>query len=102
MIIKTFTFPSFEEWYKTQKYYQRIGDYICAIDIYVYGNAKNKYTAILANSCAKNIHLDSIFYYEIACNTADHESLKKWYEKATTYINNTWKDFIFKTYFCKE
>lgn len=37
MTIKTFDFPSFEEWNKTQEYTQKIGDYTCAISIVTFG-----------------------------------------------------------------
>lgn len=104
MTIKTFEFPSFEEWNKTRKYSQKIGDYTCAIET-VAGwcnvNTKNDYEAVIANSDnPTNIHVKKIFNKCINdCDESDEKTLKEWYEAVIVELNDKWKAFILDTYF---
>lgn len=105
MIVKTFTFPSFEEWNKTQNYSQTIGDYTCAIKTVAWGcngNIKNNYQAVIANSDnPTNIYVDKIFTEHISCDVSDKKTLKEWYEAIIVTLNDKWKAFILETYLCK-
>lgn len=99
MTIKTFDFPPFEEWNKTRKYAQKIGDYTCTISIVIYGLDKDYYDAAVANSDNPiNIYADDIFFERIRCNTSDEKTLKEWYEEVIVKLNNEWKKFILETY----
>ncbi len=102
MTLKTFTFPSFEEWNKEQEYYEKIGAYTCAIEVSEWAHDESKYVAAFAASDDPIItFLKKDFYSSIECDPHDYQTLKNWYEKVTVEINDKWKYFILDTYFCK-
>lgn len=106
MRIKTFEFPSFEEWNKTQEYSQKIGDYTCAVEAVVSGcdgDTENFYQAAIANyDYPTNILVKKIFAKGISCDRSDEKAIKEWYEVATAELNDAWKAFVLKKYLCME
>lgn len=102
MNIKTFSFPSFNEWNKTRQYSQKIGDYTSTIKTIAWGcngNTKNDYEAAIANSDnPTNIYVSALFADFISCDVSDTTKLKKWYESVVIKLNDSWKTFILETY----
>lgn len=101
MDIKTFNFPTLEEWSDKQHFRQSIGEYECRI--YGYDDYRFQFTN-------EHIYEASIKYYDydgpkvifeskMSCLPDDYYHLKKWYEKVTVKINDIWKEYILKTYF---
>ncbi|MBQ9298356.1 MAG: hypothetical protein IJ223_04945 [Clostridia bacterium] len=100
MNIKTFNFPSFEEWKVGQDFRQSIGEYKCCIHGYAY----------MAQFTNERIYEASIKYYDydglevlfessMSCFPDEYDHLSKWYEKVTVELNSKWKEYILKTYF---
>lgn len=97
MTIKTFDFPSFEEWNKTQEYKQKIGDYACSISIETFGpkgDPRNNFQVAIANAD----YPTNKMFSEMNYNILDETTLKEWYEEVIVKLNDEWKKFVLETY----
>jgi len=102
MKIKSFVFPSFEEWVKNSKEIKiKVGAYCCQIGIYswISGTCKAayKFAVSLANENPLNVYTDKLF-----CRTfkyeGDMEKLKEWYYNSINEFQIFWENYIKSTY----
>ena len=111
MKIKTFSFPTFEEWRiqcrnkevpfsESYTYLQRIGAYRAIIQTTAWGTGKQSdsvlYTAVLEHDNEGKWWIYRETHYS---EPLQYEELKNWYESVTEKINEAWKEYILKTYF---
>ena len=98
MDIKTFNFPSFEEWLKDQNWDQDIGAYKCFFKTthYSYTTEVLYEAYIIEYYWSENI---VVFKSTMSCSPNDYYQLNKWYTCVIAKINEKWKKHIFKTYF---
>lgn len=97
--VKTFNFPSFEEWRNNEyKYSTSIGVFKCVIKPVCLGNGETTYAiAVAADPLPTNIYVDKIIYHAFEVKREQTDILKVWYENIIKRVNQEWSDYI-KTY----
>ena len=101
MKIKTFVFPTFEEWEKRKNEVRlELGAYCCEVSAFSWSNDGVTYmlAASLADRNPLNIYTSKIFRRCFEYK-GDHEKLKDWYESSVLEFNAFWENHIMETYF---
>lgn len=103
MEIRTFNFPTFEEW-KNNSFKEisiKLGAYLSTIAAvsWTYGTKETTYcfAVSLANLNPTNLFTNKVFsrYFKY---TEDIASFKKWYEDTIEEFNTFWEEHIKETY----
>ena len=102
MKIKSFTFPTFEEWIEKQnKVRIKVGAYSCEIALFSWTigscNATYKFAVSLSNMNPLNIYTDKLFCSNFEYD-GDMEKLKSWYYNTINEFNIFWENHIKSTY----
>lgn len=97
--VKTFDFPSFEEWRNNEyKYSTSIGVFKCVIEPFCWGNGETTYAiAVAADPIPTNIYVNKIIYHVVEIKSEQTDILKVWYENIIKRVNREWADYM-KTY----
>lgn len=101
MQIKTFKFPTFEDWEKRgNKIRLEIGAYCCEIRAFSWSKGSTTYmlAASLSNRNPLNIYTNKLFCSRFEYE-GDNEKLKEWYETAISEFNTFFENHIKSTYF---
>lgn len=102
--IKTFHFPSFEEWYHNGEfekvtYTETIGGITCKIAETAWGCNGNPYNdyevAVSTASNPTNIYSHKIIHHKRQIRYDDVHAIKKWYEEVTGKVNQEWMQYIY-------
>lgn len=98
--VKTFVFPSFDQWLITGMFSMNIGEYKCTIMKFFSSNCsihETEYHAYIDSSTSSLFK--KILNESIIIDTGDTKSLKEWYYYITRKINEVWVEYFLKTYF---
>lgn len=102
MKIKSFNFPSFEEWVqKGNSIHLEIGAYYCEIFPSYKCRYSTKYTfevSYIAKTSLNKFAV-AIFSRNIIEANENSDNLKTWYENSISEFNSFWKKHIKETYF---
>lgn len=102
--IKTFHFPSFEDWYKDGEfgevsYTEEIGEITCKIAITGWGcngNPLNDFE-VAVSTCLNptNIYSDKIICHRRKIRYDNTEEIREWYDEVTKKVNQEWMQYIY-------
>lgn len=103
MKIKSFPFPTFEEWVKSNKEIRvDVGEYRCEIRAFSWTSGKlkvnYKFAVSLSNENPLNIFTPHSFFCESFEYTGDNEKLEQWYYDTIKEFDDFWKNYIKSTY----
>lgn len=100
--VKTFDFPTFEEWIERKcEWYKNIGVFYCSISPFCWSNNGTTYVvSIAANDNPSNMYVKKIYQDSIkdVIFKRDNDKLKQWFSSATEEANKKFIEYIEKTY----
>ena len=101
MKLKSFKFPTFEEWEKKEcKVRVELGAYCVEVCAFSWSNNGTTYVfaASLVDRNPLNIYTPQLFYRRFEY-VGDETPLKEWYEKSVLEFNKFFEELLKKTYF---